>query len=349
MPKESLEVLDAPENTVSVVYDQPRFIKRVFANFLDFLFLFLTFILFFIIAEKCVQAGPTYGAADATISHYREQSGLFRYSAGRKTWENVSTWLDNNNDTSYDFRVSECKKSIDDFIIYVHTNSSEENYKTLVDDYDKSRLFSTMVDKDGKPLFIDTKDAEKGIIHNPESTANSEYYYTKFYREYTLSNCGGYMIAFFPEYHDALQVMSNLLFYLQIPVSLLLSGATIYLLPMFIFKRGRMTFGKRLNDIGLVDSEILSPKVGRTIARWCIFFFGEICLSLFTFGIPLIVSFSMMVFTKKRQGFPDFMLGLTEVDEKKQNIYFNKYEAAIDNIQMHKDPPKFKMDDDNSK
>lgn len=342
MRKESLSVIDAPEDTVTVVYDQPNFAKRCFANFLDIIFLFLTFVLFFIITESCVHAGPTYRNADNVVSVYREESGLFRYSQTRKTWENVSTWLDNNNDTSFDFRVTECKKAISDFITYVQVKSTDENYETLVKNYNESRLYEKLVDSNGKPLFVMSGG---DIIHNPESTANSEYYYTKFYREYTLSNCGGYMIAFFPEYQNGLLVMSNLLFYLQLPVSILLAGLTVYLLPMFIFKRGRMTFGKRLNDIGLVDSEILSPKVGRTIARWAIFFFGELCLSFFTFGIPFIVSFSMMVFTKKKQGFPDFMLGLTEVDEKKQNIYFNKYEAAVDNINLHKAPPKFKMDD----
>lgn len=344
MDKESLEVIESPEDTIAVVYDQPKFLKRCFANFLDFLFFFLAFIAFFIITEKCVQAGPTYTRADEIVAVYRSESGLFRYSTARKTWENVSTWLDNNNDTSYDFRVTECKKSINDFIDYVAAKSSPENHETIVNNYNESRLFEKMVDVNGKPLFI-WNDSHSEIIHNPESTANSEYYYTRFYREYTLSNCGGYMVAFFPEYNAALKTMSNLLFFLQIPVTLLLAGFTIYLMPVFIFRRGKMTFGKRLNDIGLVDSNVLSPSIGRYIARWSIFFFGEIILSLFTFGIPLIASFSLMAFSKRKQGFPDFMLGLTEVDAKKQKIYFSKYEVSVDHVKPDKKPVDFKPED----
>ena len=53
-----------------------------------------------------------------------------------------------------------------------------------------------------------------------------------------------------------------------------------------------------------------------------------------------------MVFSKKKQGFPDFMLGLTEVDTNKQKIYFNKYEVAIENTQMYGDPVDFKPEQD---
>lgn len=52
----------------------------------------------------------------------------------------------------------------------------------------------------------------------------------------------------------------------------------------------------------------------------------------------------MSVFTKKHQTFPDFMLGLVEVDDKKQKIYFTKYEVALDNTPIYQDPVDFKMD-----
>ena len=345
MAKEALEVIETNENKISLSYEQPPFYKRVLANFLDIIFLFLSFIVFFIAAEKIVHITPIYVNADQLVATYREESGLFEYSTKRNTWENVSTWLDNNDDTSYDYRVTKCKSSIDAFCDYVKVESTAENYTLLINDYNNSRLSENMKDPNGVSLFIYEDESQTNIIHNPSASANAQYYYEHFYREYTLTNCGGLMIRFFPEYYEGLHIMSNALFFVQIPISALLSGFVTYLLPTFIFSRGRMTFGKRLMSVGLVDSRVLSPTFWRYLARWAIFFFGEVVLSFFTFGIPFIVSFSMMAFTKRRQGFPDYMLGLVEIDETKQKIYFNKYEVALDHSRDHKDPVKFKSED----
>lgn len=347
MAKESLEAFANNPDVINVSYEQPRFFKRVFANFLDIIFLFLAFVSVFIVVEKIVQVTPAYQEADQVVARYREESGLFEYSSSRKTWENVSTWLDNNDDTSYDFRVNKCQKSINNYINYIKAKGTQDDYETIVKDYDEARLSMNMKDEKNNPLFI--KVEEEGIskiVHNPNAVANSEYYYNHFYREYTLTNCGGFMITVFPEYHDALSQMSNMLFFIQIPIAALLGGFIVYLLPALIFKRGRCTFGKKLMQIGLVDSRVLSPSFGRYLARWAIFFFLEVVLSFFTFGIPFIISFTMMAFTKRKQGFPDFMLGLVEVDTNKQKIYFDKYEVALEHVNDHKDPVDFEMEKD---
>ena len=79
-----------------------------------------------------------------------------------------------------------------------------------------------------------------------------------------------------------------------------------------------------------------------TLIDWIIYY---ICYHFI--GIePLlanIISFSMMVFSKRRQGFPDFMLGLTEVDTNKQKIYFSKYEIAVEHSLDHKEAIPFKL------
>ena len=60
--------------------------------------------------------------------------------------------------------------------------------------------------------------------------------------------------------------------------------------------------------------------------RFVIFFFLEILLSLVTFGVPLFVSFSLMAFSKKKQTFHDYMLGIEEVDVESSKIYYSKDE-----------------------
>lgn len=355
MAKEHLEVLQTSEKEIRVEYKQPKFIKKVFANFIDILLLVLMFIGFFIAAEKIVQATPFYKKADGIIITYREDSGMFEYSSKRNTWENISTWLDNNDDTDYPFRTNKCKEAIANFHVYLNNtiNNPDPNgkffelydpelYQQVLKDYDDARLSEKMVDKLNQPLFV-WNDTHTEIIDNPDTVANQQVYYDKFYREYTLVNCGGWLISIFPEYRDALTDLSNYLFFIQLPSSMVLAGFTVYLLPAFFFKRGRMTVGKFSCQIGLVDSKILSPSLGRFTARWAIFMFLELILSFFTFGLPFIISFTMMVFTKRHQGFPDYMLGLTEVDTNSQQIYYTRYEVAVNAAVDHKEPIKFKM------
>lgn len=467
MAKEHLEVLnDNSDRLINIQYEPPTLPKRVFSNFLDLIFLFLTFILAYIGVQAIVRATPDYKGADATVAYYRKESGLFEYSLARETWENISTYLDNNNDTSYDFRVSRCQTAIDDFLVYIKTNFTE-HYDAIKKDYDNARLSSRMVDSKGTPLFVwsdahlkpagekeaclddlgtgtltftaessikdfmiylyedDVKKesvsitqsisesgiysldlssltwvevegvqmmsniqlvrtgdqpqpaplgkieitinldltvfdswagtvtkpsifvrcvGEPKIIKNPASTANARYYYDLFYQEYTLTNCGGFMIQVIGPYRDALMFMSNMLFFVQFPIAALISGFLIYLLPGLIIKRGRPTLGKRLMQIQFVDPQILSPSARRYVCRWLVFFFLEFVLSFFTFGIPFIVSFTMTLATKKHQSFPDFMTGLVEVDAKKQKVYFTRYEVSLDNAPIYQDPVDFKID-----
>ena len=355
MAKESLESITSGENEVRIVYEEPPFYKRAFANLLDIIFLFLMSIILFIAVENIVHVTPTYRHADEIVATYREESGLFIYAPERKTWENVSTWLDNDGQTSYDYRNRRCSQSIDAFISYLEVKFPGQDVSIkLQEDYDESRLSDKLLATDGKHLFVKIDDTDNPgqqiIVENPDLSpeiANSQYYYEHFYREYTLTNCGSYMIAVLPEYHNALTIMSNFFFFLQLPISVILAAFFIYFIPGLFFKHGRMTFGKKIMSIGLVDQRVLSPTIPRFIARWVIFVFGELILSFFTFGIPFIISTTMMAFTKRHQGFPDYMLGLVEIDTTKNKIYMNKYEAAFEHTTNYKGAPEFKMEEEN--
>ena len=68
-------------------------------------------------------------------------------------------------------------------------------------------------------------------------------------------------------------------------------------------------------------------------------------LSIATLGIPFIISISMMVFSKHKQGFPDYMLGLYEVDTSNNKIYNNEAEITLDHANTYKEPIDFKMED----
>ena len=70
-----------------------------------------------------------------------------------------------------------------------------------------------------------------------------------------------------------------------------------------------------------MNKNVLSVSAKQYTLRFLIFIFLEVLLSLVTLGIPIIISFSMMVFSKKKQSFHDYMLGIEEVDVENSKIY----------------------------
>ena len=77
------------------------------------------------------------------------------------------------------------------------------------------------------------------------------------------------------------------------------------------------------------------------MARFAIFYFGELVLAPFTFGLPFIISFSLMAFSKKKQGFPDYMLKLHEVDLSKDKLYFDYAEISLESVNGSRGPVDF--------
>lgn len=341
MEKESLEALTT--NEYHVEYSLPAFWHRVIANLMDIIIFAFVTVGCLILTNRIIAATPDYKKQNEIVDSIRADSGLFLYESSRKTYELITTYFENTPEIEYPTRVVRCKKAINDFIAYV--SESETNgtcvpgtYTEVLKDFDESRLKVTY---EKTNLFI--LNDENVVVNNPDVTYNAEVYYKRFYKPYIQQVANGYLSTSFPSYYNSMKVLSNYLLFLELPVSLLVGGLLVYLLPTLIFRRERVTFGKKLFHIGLVDKNCLAVGFGRNLARFGIFFFGEIILSIFTFGVPLLFSFSMMAFTKNKQGFPDFMLRCTEIDNSKTKIFKSKFEAISEYTHLNKKPVDFKM------
>ena len=345
MSKESLEALEKNEN--SIEYEIPKLHHRVLGNLIDILLFVLVFILLFIGSRAIVVSTPYYKSNNETIDKYRSECGLFLHSSERDTWELLPTYYDANKDVVYPTRVINCKTAIarfHDYVLKAETlgEVKEGTYEIVIKDYDDSRL---AVKYKGVNLFVWNED-KTAIIDNPNNgfgENKAETYYKQFYHTFILQNCNGYLCTEFTNYYNSMKNVSNLLFFVELPSSFILSAILVYFVPGLFFRRNRYTLGKALYRVGLVNKDCLSVSLPRYIARSAIFIFGEMILSLFTFGIPFIISFTMMLVTKTKQGFPDYMLKCTEVDTSKTKIYKTKYEAAIDVMNERKKAIDFKM------
>ena len=146
----------------------------------------------------------------------------------------------------------------------------------------------------------------------------------------------------FSSYKNAINKLTISVFAIEMPISYALAGFIVYFIPTLIFKRGRKTIGKLVYKIGVVDKRFLNISWKKNLARFAIFYFAIYLLSMVTLAIPVIITFTMKVFTKNKQSFTDYMLGLMEVDTQNKKIYNSYEEALVDQLPDYKKPVDFK-------
>ena len=339
---------------VSVNYNRPRFWHRVMANFVDFFLLIIMFIVLFIAARAIVVNIPYYKEVEQKINDIQLTSGLYVKDPHNESGNiDIVYYLDNYADNIYgdEFdgaenptgKIGKIVNAINKFIDYCSKEGHcpKERYEELVGYYDNMRLDA--VTKDGVHYFV--KDGDN-IVPNETLASESDkriLYYRNVYVPIVEKRFLPFLTSNVTEYSNCYHVEFRFLLFFELPVSYVLAAILVYYIPPLFFRRGRKTLGKALYHIGLVDDRLLSPTYLRFSARFLILLFGELVLSLFTLGIPYIISFSMMAFSKGKQGFPDYMLHLYEVDTSKAKIYFDYVEAELKN-ELHGEAVDFRME-----
>ena len=327
---------------INIAYHKPMFHRRCFANLVDFILFGFMFALLFLGARAIVTNSSTYIEADSALVQIRGDSGLYFVSSDKKETTDIVSYLQNNNYDGY-AKWNLSRKAIDTFIAYCGSNGYEGSQAKVQADYDAYRLDSRLTYKD-IPMFI--KEESGVIIENPKwvEACNLSTRFETAYAPYIDAKCQAFLVTEIPQYLDLTRYESNMLYFAELTPSYAVAGILVYFVPTLFFRRGRMTLGKAMYRIGLVDKRILVPKFGRSAARFGIFYVFELLLTPFTFGLPFLLSFSLMAFSKGKQGLPDYILGLNEVDVSDAKIYFDKVEIALEEITENKRPVDFKME-----
>lgn len=331
---------------INIEYYRPKFTHRVFANLVDILIFLFIFFTCFLGVREIIKNVPGYKAKADQLTQMRLDSGLYAYDDTYVLKDIVSV-LNYDKGQSAKSRVTRSKKAIDTFITYAQNVSTNEWYENIVKDYRDFRLDGKMVHND-IPLFITNESDE--VVENPalidsiESVSSQIYvtYYKKAYQPFIDNRLQAYLVMAIPNYKPIIKYQTNMLLWVNIFAVYCVTGLLVYVLPVFIFRRGRMTFGKALYGIGLVNSNCLSPSLPFALLRSAIFYFAILILSLFSFGLPIIISFSLMAFSKNKQGFPDYMLRFTEVDARRTKIYLSFQEVELEKTSTYKKPVDFK-------
>lgn len=325
-----------------VTYRTARFHRRVLANLVDFIVFALVFLGLFLAARGVVSSTPGFRQNEETLLTIRQESGLYHVEEGKST--DIVTYYAVGDFTAY-IRMKGAEDAVDTFIHYVTVNVSAEAGAKVQKDYDEFRLDAKFVYKDtGEAYFI--VDADKGIIRNPalNSKVKNQQYFDEVYTPFIDEHAQGYLVVLIPQYQELVRFETVMLVAVELPIGWVLAGILVYLVPPLILRRGKKTFGRWMYQIGVADMRLLSCSTPRFIARWSISFFAVMTLSIFTFGIPVIISFSLMAFSSKRQGLPDYMLGLFEVDLSDAKLFHSYDELNLSGYAEHKAPIDFRME-----
>lgn len=319
----------------SIEYERPQTSKRIFSALLDFLIFCLIFLIFFIISDQIAKVTPGYQENDLIIENVHQNSCIYVPEDGptgkSKQYRLISDYYETNFDQYTSYYVL---STLTDSILGTNSNDGfinfmlEENYEKgleLKEDFNEFRL---NIKIDGKEVYY-IDETTNQISYMPKG--NYETVAKEFFIPYINETCRAYL-SYVNGYNDAMLFLTRIIVIIEIPIPLILSCFITYLFIPLIFNKGKKTIGKLVFKIGVVNKNLLNVSNKQYFLRFLIFLFLEVILSIFTFLIPIIISFNMIFFTKNKQCLHDYIMHFQLVDTSMYKIYNSLDEIVLDEI-----------------
>lgn len=326
------------QNKIEIKYIKPATWRKFMARFIDAIVFAILFGALFIPTRAIVTSSERYKTANTLIENEQLDSGLFKKNENGMIIDLI-TYYNQDTYTSTGNKIKALENEIDYFINEYAVNKMDsgrvESLKTDRKDFFLDDKFTF----DGQKYFIEQ---DNKIVRNPECTADSQKYFGNVYSDYFDLHLQGYFTKDVFGVYEQYKTLNNLVIFVEIPIPVILSSFLTYILPTFIFKRNRYTLGRLSYKIGLIDDRCLAVKTKKIIVKDLILYFGEIILSIFTFGLPILFSFTMSVVTKNKQTFSEFMTGIVEIDCGHTKVFYSKDEIKVEMIDTHQKPINFK-------
>lgn len=327
---------------ININYVRPIFHRRVLANMIDFFIFAFLWLISFTIAGNIAKSTNSYKEKQNYINTIHLNSDLYKIDNTGKIYSVISYYNHYQLNTTTQEK-NKLREHIDNFIVFISNEYGEESKEEIQKMYDDFRLNDNMKE-DGIPYFIisDNKIIENNNSENNNITPTD---YVNIYTNFIDNTCNGYLLSIDKTLYEYTSFLSKTIIFWELIPTFFFSGILTWLVPPLVFKRGRKTIGKLIYKISAVNSKYLNLSIGKTFARFSIFFFGIITLSFVTLGVPMIISFSMMAFSKQKQSFPDYMLGIYEVNTSEDKVYFSKEEIISEYLNKDNSAEEFKMID----
>lgn len=290
------------ENNTVLEYSKARIYQRVFSFFID---LFLAVLLGMIINSLCglvTSVVPKYQEVLQERIELQDQSGLFD--------ENQKLWTLSLEGS--DMTIQEKKELLSTRLDEFYHNDVFFEDDTFYQSYQKRK--SEAVNEKGELLFelISGSYVEKDF--------SDDAYYSFYQKEF--ENYASAALSHNVRFAD----LSNLIVrisVIEIVLSMSVGFALSFVIMPLILKRGRKTIGMYLFKISLVGGDALNVRGKILLFRNVLLLLIGYWLTIFTFGIPWLVSLTMMTFSKTGQDFFDYMSGTYVVSTKDKDIYLD--------------------------
>ena len=290
------------ENNTVLEYSKARIYQRVFSFFID---LFLAVLLGMIINSLCglvTSVVPKYQEVLQERIELQDQSGLFD--------ENQKLWTLSLEGS--DMTIQEKKELLSTRLDEFYHNDVFFEDDTFYQSYQKRK--NEAVNEKGELLFelISGSYVEKDF--------SDDVYYSFYQKEF--ENYASAALSHNVRFAD----LSNLIVrisVIEIVLSMSVGFALSFVIMPLILKRGRKTIGMYLFKISLVGGDALNVRGKILLFRNVLLLLIGYWLTIFTFGIPWLVSLTMMTFSKTGQDFFDYMSGTYVVSTKDKDIYLD--------------------------
>ena len=290
------------ENNTVLEYSKARIYQRMFSFFID---LFLAVLLGMIINSLCglvTSVVPKYQEVLQERIELQDQSGLFD--------ENQKLWTLSLEGS--DMTIQEKKELLSTRLDEFYHNDVFFEDDTFYQSYQKRK--SEAVNEKGELLFklISGSYVEKDF--------SDDVYYSFYQKEF--ENYASAALSHNVRFAD----LSNLIVrisVIEIVLSMSVGFALSFVIMPLILKRGRKTIGMYLFKISLVGGDALNVRGKTLLFRNVLLLLIGYWLTIFTFGIPWLVSLTMMTFSKTGQDFFDYMSGTYVVSTKDKDIYLD--------------------------
>ena len=308
--------VEEEENVLEIEYQKASFARRVLSALLDMiLFGVFTFLLYSYALSFLPLTFPSYVANVETFTERKAESGLFSDFYEQDDSTLVSDY--------YRHEIAQAENSDRRLEVTEEANTYIE--QVLTDFYQMEtflevtgglKTYQEQKIPAGEQISFYFVYSETGQIV-PNGARNQDEMW-EFYQS-AVDEALNYL------YQDSVLLSSSRVITWthvgMISIAIIIGGCLFYLMFPFIFKKNRQTLGKKLFKLGVINADGLRPNNKKTLGRFALFFFLEIVLSLLTFGVPLIISFSMVAFSKTGTSLHDYLANTYVVDVSTYNIY----------------------------
>lgn len=294
---------------MEVKFEKAKFSSRILAFGADLIAMVATGLGLVIASQAILQNVPFYKEAGQVLNQVQLDSGL--YIEKNKDVVALCDYYEPLNVDQYKASNDEMNIALTNFYkndqFFSDTAWSNQHYLDL---------------KIDSGLFIYTDDSHTSTTPVSEDEASLKKMYEFFGR--TITQDATVYIMKYPGYVEATKTLNLSFIFLILLLPIILTVTIWEFIVPLIFDNGRRTLGKFLFKISVVDARGLSPSFPRFLLRFLFFLFVEVILSMVSFLIPLIVSFSMFVFNKNNQSLHDYVINTYVVDSADKRIFKNE-------------------------